>query len=406
MHYAGAYFATLRGMGLLRRLRDAITNPDTRQVALIDPSTLALLGSSRPSPSAVSYLPESALGVPAAYAAVRMISRDVSSMPWFAVLRNSNQPTEQEPTILRRPDPWEPVDRTRAKLTSSLLLRGNAFAWLTAHDRTGRPTSVIPIPAGEVAVTWNENQTRPVYRWRGNLMRLGVDIMHAKYLDLGPEYLLGLGPIQAARTALSGALYAEQYAQEFYSESGIPDGVLTAPGALTEPEAVLLEAQWSAAQSGRRKTAVLPQGVTWAPVTMNNADAQYIESRQFSVSDIARLFGIPGGKLGAVQSGSSLTYTNLESLQSQYATDAVRPVSEELESQFGGLLPATQEVRFDFRHLIRADTPTRYSVYETALRAKILTPNEVRLLEGLPPVADGDRMQPDEPAPAAAEVQE
>jgi HK97 family phage portal protein len=391
-------------MGLL--LRDAITKPETRNVALINPSTLTLYGSPTPVPSTVGFLPETALGVPAVYAAVRMISRDVASMPWDAYLRDTNQALEPEPTILRRPDPWEPVDRTRAKLTSSLLLRGNAFAWLTAHDRSGRPTSAIPISYGEVAVTWNENQTRPVYRWRGRLMRLGVDILHAKYLDLGPEYLLGLGPIQAARTSLSGALYAEQYAQEFYSESGIPDGVLTAPGALTEPEATLLEAQWTAAQSGRRKTAVLPQGVTWEPVTMNNADAQYIESRQFSVSDIARLFGIPGGKLGAVQSGSSLTYTNLESLQSQYATDAVRPVSEELESQFGDLLPRTQEVRFDFRHLIRADTPTRYNVYETALRSKILTPNEVRRLEGLPPLAGGDQVADNEPAPVAVEVPE
>ena len=394
-------------MGLLARLRQALTKPETRQVALIDPSTLAFLGSTQPTPTSVGTLPENALGVPAAYAAVRMISRDVASMPWHAFKRDTNQPIPPPPPpILRRPDPFEPVDRTRAKLASALLLRGNAFAWLTAPDRTGRPTAAIPISYGEVMVAWNDSHTRPVYRWRGQVMRLGVDIMHAKYLDLGPEYLLGLGPIQAARVALSGALYAEHYAQEFYSEAGIPDGVLTAPGAITEPEATLLEAQWQQAQSGRRKTAVLPQGVSWEPVTMNNTDAQYIESRQFSVSDVARLFGIPGGKLGATQSGSSLTYTNLESLQSQYATDAVRPVSEELESQFGELLPATQEVRFDFRHLIRADTPTRYSVYETALRAGILTPNEVRKLEGLPPQPGGDTIREREPAPEAAEVTE
>jgi HK97 family phage portal protein len=280
-----------------------------------------------------------------------------------------------------------------------MLMRGNAFAWLTAPGRDGRPTVAIPIPMDEVHVSWNERRTRPVYRWRGQVLELGRDIAHFKYLDLGPEYLLGLGPIQAGATSIAGALGAERFAEAFYNSSGVPDGVLTAPGALTKAEADLIRDQWTSARAGERLTAVLPQGVTWEAITLNNADAQYIESRQFSVSDVARLFGIPGGKLGAVQSGSSLTYTNLESLQSQYATEAVKPVSEELESVFGEMLPATQEVRFDFLALIRADTATRYGVYETGLRAKILTVNEVRELEGRPPLPGGDEIQAPEPAP-------
>lgn len=387
---------------MIDRLRRAVIDADSvRSLALIDPTTLQAYDPAN-APVAIHSMPVQALGVPSVYAAVRMISRDVASMPWAAYNRGTAQLVAEQPTVLRRPDPFEPVDGTRMKLASALLLRGNAFAWLTAPGRDGRPTVAIPIPNGEVFVTWNERRTRPVYRWRGEVLELGRTIAHFKYLDLGPEYLLGLGPIQACSTSLAGALGAERFAEQFYGDSGVPDGVLTAPGALTKPEADLLRNQWAEARAGARSTAVLPQGVTWEAITVNNADAQYIEGRQFSALSVAQMFGIPAGKLGAQQSGSSLTYTNLESLQSQYATDAVKPVSEELESVFGELIPSTQEVRFSFMHLIRADTPTRFSVYEKALTNGILTLNEVRELEGRPPLEGGDT--PRDPTPTTTDT--
>lgn len=373
-----------------------------RNVAIINPSTLSAFGATSGA-SILPHVPEQGLAVPAVYAAVRMITSDVSRVPWASYLVSTNQRIVEQPAILRRPDPFYPVPTTRRQLAASLLLRGNAFAWLTAPDRAGRPTVAVPINNDEVHVTWNDQRTRPRYTWRGTELVLNRDLMHLKYIDLGPGHLLGLGPIQAARVAVQGAIYAEQFAEGFYAEGGVPPGVLTVPGELTKPEADIISEQWNAARQDSRKSAVLPRGTTWAPTQIDASDMQFVESRMHSVGDVARLFGIPGAKLNAVMGGSNLTYTSLESLQSQYLLDAVSVPYEILEVGFGELLPVTQEVRGDYEALMRPDSRTRFSVYALALQNGIYTINEVRAREGLPPVAGGDEIRRPEEAPEVRE---
>ena len=158
---------------------------------------------------------------------------------------------------------------------------------------------------------------------------------------------------------------------------------------MTDKEAERLAAQWKVGQSGKRGVPVLEGGMTFKPVTMNNNDAQFIEGRNFTVQDIGRLFGIPAPLLNASMPGSSLQYRNQEGIATEYASNAVQPVTEVIEAGFGMLIPTTQEVRFNFSQLLRADAPTRYRVYDLALKDSILSINEVRRLELLAPIPGG-----------------
>jgi HK97 family phage portal protein len=167
--------------------------------------------------------------------------------------------------------------------------------------------------------------------------------------------------------------------------------VLEAPNKLTQPEADRLRQQWDQAHAGKRGTAVLEGGIVYKPVMMSNSDAQLLESRKFYATDIARAYGIPAPLLGLpMGEGSSLTYANLADIKSQFAQFAVQPVTDSIEAEFSRLLSSTQECLFSFASLLRSDIKTRYEVYTQALEAGILTLNEVRELEGLPAVPDGD----------------
>jgi len=363
--------------------------------------------------AAVRSQPDLALAAPTVWAASRMVAASVSSMSWVAKDRRTRVTVANQPAILRQPDPFQPREVTLNQLAWAMLLRGEAFAWLTAPDRSGRPTVAIPVPNDEVFVTWNREETRPRYVWRGMDMTLGVDLMHLKYQDLGPGYLHGVGPVQAIAGSIAGYLNADRLTSTQFTEGAWVDGVLEAPNKLTATEATRLRTQWDDAHAGRRGTAVLEGGITYKPVMMSNSDAQLLEARTYYATEIARAYGVPAPLLGLpMGEGSSLTYSNLADIKAQFAQFGVQPVTDMLEAQFTRLVPSTQEVVFQFGSLLRADISTRFSVYDKALNAGILTRNEAREMEGLPAVVGGDEFTPtnatqepaqDEPQPSPAQ---
>jgi len=355
-------------------------------IATVLPDTLTPLAGS--SATAVAANPETAMAVPAVYRAVAMIAGSVATMPWASWWPDRNVLVDRQPSILRQPDPFQPTAETLRQLASAMLLYGEAFAWLTAPNSDGYPTSAIPLDNREVSVEWNEARTRARYFWRKQELFQYRTILHLKYFTT-PGTLHGLGPIQMARQSVYGGILSDKMATDYYTSGGIVDGVLEAPNKMTSTEADRLAKTWQAGQGGKRGVPVLEGGMTFRQTTMNNADAQFIEGRNFTVQDIGRLFGIPAPLLNASMPGSSLQYRNQEGIATEYATFAVQPVTEVLEAGFGMLIPHTQQVRFNFTQLLRSDSRTRYEVYTSGIAAGILTVNEVRRLEGLAPVPGG-----------------
>lgn len=332
-----------------------------------------------------------ALGTSAAFRCVSMIADTVAGLSWQAWSATETEIVPDQPSILRRPDPFAPTSDTLRRLVGELLTTGNAYAYLTAPDRSGRPTVAIPVPSSEVESRWNDKRQRREYRWRGgDELEPYREILPIHYLDI-PGHDRGLGPIQSARWIFEGALLADQQASEMF-RSGVPDGVLSHPGRLTEDEAEALRAQWvgRSATGQRRGTAVLQGGMTYEPISWSAADLQFVEQRQMSSTEIARLFGVPAPLISApVPGSSSLTYRNLESVRAEYVMLAIQPITDRLEAAFGELLPSTQRVRFRLSDALRADSRTRFDVYQIGISTGVLTVNEARELEGLPPRPGG-----------------
>ncbi len=329
------------------------------------------------------------MAVPAAYSSVNMIADSLAALPWNSY--RGNVASSPVPPILRRPDPFSGVQTTRRQIVTSLLLHGDSFSYLTAPGRDGMPTVAIPIPNWEVSISWDESRTRPVYRWRGTVLEAGRSILHIKMMDL-PGALYGIGPIEASRVSLTGAIEAERLSADGVVNGGVPDGVVSVPGKLSQEEADRIRAGWDVRHAGKRGVAFLTGGMNWTSTRMSNADMQFLESREFSIRDIARMFRIPAALLNAVSEGGGITYRNLEGVWTEYTRTAIEPIAERLEESFGFLIPATRTIRHNYTTLLRADVQTRYNTYAIARQNGILTTNEIRQSEGLDPLAGGDRL--------------
>ena len=368
--------------------------------AIVDPSTLVIMGT--------TTTDQAALTLPTFFRGVQILTDISGQLPWRAFrggfMSDAQQIREPEvvdpqPIILVKPSPFHTRAEVVRYIVQSLVLRGNAYLWLTGHDEQGFPTIAIPINPDEVTVQWATEQSAfsKRYMWREQVMTEGFDLLHISLLPfLGfPE---GLGPLQAAMKMLGFALDAEEFGGEFFAGSATPAGVLAHPGRLDKDEADLLRSQWETQHAKGRGTAVLSGGIEYRPISLTPEQAQFIATRAFNNQQIATLLGIPQHLLNAGQpqgTASSLTYANLGMVMEELYRMTLSPVYlTRVEESFQRLLPRGQSVRFETSELLRTDDATRWSAQKIALDAGILTNDEVREIEGRAPIPESEQPDP------------
>jgi HK97 family phage portal protein len=154
---------------------------------------------------------------------------------------------------------------------------------------------------------------------------------------------------------------------------------------LSPDQATAAKNAWNTTAGAKNGVAVLGNGLTYMPMYLNPKDAQFLENQAFGVQQVARLFGIPSQML-IVESGSSMTYSNVESEQIAFTRYTLSQYYVEIEAAMSTLLPRGTEARMNIDALLRADTLTRYQAHQIALGAGFKTLDEVRRDEKLPPL--------------------
>ncbi|WP_162242374.1 phage portal protein [Nocardioides sp. Leaf307] len=327
-----------------------------------------------------------ALGLAGVFRAVSILGTSVSQLEIGAWRKGQEVPTKSTDLVVR-PD----GDTSRAafleKTTVSLATDGNAFWFLrgkTSPD--GKPRGLEVLDPQHVILERNQNG-KLVYRYHNRVLQ-EWQVKHLWLMRL-PGYDRGVGPIQVAQNELRGALDLRNYSDNWFRTGGVPSGVLSTDNVLTAEQAEQYRDEWDRRQYNRG-TAVLGKGLSYQPVYLAPKDAMFIESMQFSVTQIARMFGIPATYLMTGVEGNSMTYTNTEQVDTVYVKYTLMKYLTEIESALTDLLPEGQTARFKVEMLLRADTKTRYDAYKVALESQWLTPNEVRAKEGYLPIEGGD----------------
>lgn len=316
-----------------------------------------------------------ALSLSAVYRAVSIIATGVSQMTLDVWRGDEPVPA---PSWLRRPDMKLSRSAFLEMTATSLAVRGNAY-WRVVRDSPADPIkALVVLDPNEVTI----DETRQEYGWRGTRLQ-PWQCQHLSLLRL-PGQPYGLGPIEASRVELRGALEARDYGATWLSSGGVPSGILKTEQVLSADQAATAAAEWDLAQS-RSKTAVLGSGLSYSPLLLNPKDAQFIETQQFTVTQVARMFGIPAHMLLAAIEGTSMTYTNVADADLTFARWTLTQYLREIEEAFSALLPRGQQARFNLDAILRPSTKARYEAHQLALAAGFLTVDEVRAIEGLPP---------------------
>jgi HK97 family phage portal protein len=137
---------------------------------------------------------------------------------------------------------------------------------------------------------------------------------------------------------------------------------------------------------------ILEEGLKFEPIGVSHEDSQFIESKRFTIEEIARIFGVPPSMIGADIKGS-MTYANAETRALDFLKFCLGPWLSRIESavNFTCISPLERRqmyVEFLPDALLATDTAGRYAAYKTGLDAGFLTLDEVRRKENLPALAE------------------
>ena len=323
-----------------------------------------------------------ALSLDAVYRAFTVL--ETATMQLTLDVWRGRTPVEPQPAIVRNPDVLtDNQSAFLAQTVTSLAARGNAYWRKHRSSASGEILRLEVLDPREVAVIKDPDTRRVAYSVAGRTVS-AADLSHLSLLRL-PGEVQGLGPIQAARRRLGGAIAQAEYADEWFDSGGVPNGVLSTDQKLTTEQAKEYKQQWMKSQSHKEGVAVLGGGLDYKALMLKPADVQWLEAQKFSVTSVARLFGMPSSYLLASVEGQNLTYQNQEQEDLGFVRFTLMRYLREIEQAFTALLPRGQVARFNVDALLRTDTKTRYEAHKIGLDAGFLTIEEVRHIERLDP---------------------
>jgi HK97 family phage portal protein len=279
----------------------------------------------------------------------------------------------------------------------SLCLWGNAYA--KKEMMGARLVALTPLLADRMIVARTQSGALE-YRYsdsKGRAVYREDQIFHVR--GFGGSADTGLSPISFARQSLGTAMAADEMAGALFANGMRPTGILTVEQVLDPIQRTQVRENIVAPLIGSDKAGgvmVLEAGMKFLPITMTPEDSQFLQTRAFHIEEICRWFRVPPFMVGHTEKSSSWG-TGLEQQLIAFLAFSLKPYLARIEQAVSrSLVPVTQrhilKPEFKVEGLLRTDSAARSAFYAIMVQNGIMTRNEVRRLENLPPLSGGDEL--------------
>lgn len=342
------------------------------------------------------------LGLSATYSCVNLIAGTIASLS-PTIYRTSADGVRSEAKdhplywILRLDPNFDQTDYEFWEfLAACIELRGNGYAEISRNG--GRIVSLTPVTAvgmqvrrgkrGMLEYEWVEDGNRKV--------RSQPDMLHIR--GFGSNGKCGASTLSVCARAFSGAMSTDATASKMFQNGARPSGALSMDGKLdreqrAELETLLQDRFVGAMNAGRPM--VLDNGLKWESLSITPEDAQLLESRKFDGEEICRIFGVPPAMVGYGDKSSNWG-TGKEVDVLGFIKFTLRKRLRRIERALMKQLLTREErqsgvtIEFNLEGLLRGDSAGRAAFYQIMVRLGVMTRNEARRYENLPPIPGGD----------------
>lgn len=292
----------------------------------------------------------------------------------------------------QRPNPNMSPFTLSKTVMSNAFWHGVGYVW-NRRDKFGNIIARIPLPSECVSVRRDPETGAYWYDCTVD----GCTRTFASYelsILLFESYdgILGRGVLHMARDVIATDSMAQRYNKKFYQNGSRLSGIVEIDTDANKNTRTKVREEFrSYVTDDAFSVAVLDHGMKYTPLGISQADAQYIESRQFSVEEVARITGIPKHML---QVGKE-SYNSNAQQRIEWVTDTLMPyvTQWEQENTYKLLTSSQRKSGWYFRGnvavLLRADPKTRAEFYDKMVQDAILCPDECRAMEERNPIPGG-----------------
>lgn len=339
----------------------------------------------------------------AVFACISLIASDIAKMPPRLIRRDSKGVMQEVkagdiPALYKRPNAFQNRIQFFEHWLNSKLCHGNTVA-LKIRNNAGKIielrlldwNKVTPLVADDGSVFYQINPDN-MAGIESSVTVPAREVIHDRFNCLFHP-LIGLSPIYAAGLAAMQGHHIQENSAFFFRNGGKPSGVIEVPGSLTEENAKTIKENWDSGYSGKNagKTAILSNGAKYNPTTVSAADAQTVEQLSMTAQIICSVFHVPAYKVGV---GELPTHDNIEAQDQQYYSQCLQSLIESIELLLDEAFDLEGETgtEFDVNALLRMDSERRIKSLGEGVKNTILTPNEARRSENLPPLPGGDAL--------------
>ena len=348
--------------------------------------------------SGTNVSPDTALTFTAVWSAIRLLTESVSSLP-ISVYRVENNGDKTEAvkeslySLLKyKPNSYQNKITFFEKIMMDLCVNGNSYVYIE-RNRLARVTGLYCMNYEDMTIIQKDNQLFYENGETGEVYDSN-DVLH--FTGLTTDGIEGLSPITQCKKAIGWGMAIEEYGNTFFKNGAKLSGVLSTDRSLSETAIDRLRQSFNntySQLSGSNQTAILEEGLTFKPVGISPDQAQFLASRTFSIEEVARIWNIPPHMLGDLSKSS---FNNIEMQSQEFVTFTLLPYLTRIENEMNLKLFRTSDVgklfiKFNVGGLLRGNLKDRSEFYTKMINTGVYSINEVRALEDLNKIEDGDK---------------
>lgn len=344
---------------------------------------------------------DGALQIASVWSCVERRANVVASLPLFAYERQA----DGQKTLARGSRLYQllhdspnarmtPIDFWRVMMLNHDL-RGNAYARID-RDSRGEAVALWPMPADQVEVNvLPDGAAVYLYRIGDDLAVLAEEnVLHLKNLGNGT---VGFAKLDFMRVTTDEIYKAQQSASKIFGSGGKPTGVLMVDGVLKKEQRDAIRASFGemATSTSTGRLFVLEAKMDYRQLGISPEDQQLLESRKFGVEEICRWFDVP--PVLAHHSNVTTWGSGIESIMDGWYKLSIRPILVTIEQAISKRVltnrqRASMAIEFNFDALLRGNAKDRAELHSKNVQNGIMTRNECRQLENLPPISGADEL--------------
>ena len=335
---------------------------------------------------------DTALRFTAVFAAIKLLSENIAGLPKSVMEKTDDggyEAAKDHPAyalLSDTPNPYTDIFTFWFTIIAWMLGKGNAFV-IIRHEK-GKPVRLDQVNPDWVTIDFTNGSKAYVVKAQDS----DFSFLNGTYLDYEMLHFMlftrngiyGVDPISYNAAAIGEGIAAQKFTSDFFRTGGAIKGTLETDQSLGDDDYEQFMKHYQATATNG-STPLLEYGFKYKAVSISPEASQLLQSKTFSINDIARMFSIPPHMLAEL---SHATFSNIEQQNIFFGEYSLRPICKRLEKQLEQKMFTSAErksyhIKFDLNGLMRGDAQARSVFYEKGINAGWMTPNEAREFEGM-----------------------